>query len=108
MLRICKARALADVGFRDADQAGLLPLTALAVGLPVLVPRTLDSGVPDGDVVLGDWLRPAIADAPDSPEGRRVTAFLATGADLLGLPMSRLLFWLPVVRRFGWPAAGRS
>ncbi|MEV4052359.1 P-loop NTPase fold protein [Amycolatopsis sp. NPDC049688] len=106
--RICKARVLADVDLRAGDLAGLLPLTALAVGLPTLVPRAFDTGAPDGEVALSDWLRRAVAAAPGSPEARRVAAFLSAGEGLLDLPMAGLLFWLPVVQRFAWPASGRS
>ena len=111
LYRVIKARALMDQSFhrlltggnsQNGAVAGLLLITALAVGLPTRIPAALDAVDESGSLSLRDWLEHIRTTAPDAPDIDRLNDFLATA--LPELSMKDLLLWLPMVRRFAWPA----
>ena len=111
--RVIKARALTDPetyedlitdGSKKQVTSALLVLTALSVGLPKSIPLELDNYHSVGDETLREWLtaHPSLL-ASSTPESQRLVDFLSNAGALGDVPMSHILRWLPIARRFSWP-----
>jgi PAS domain S-box-containing protein len=111
--RVIKARALTDPELQtdllaDSGQkkmtSGLLVLTALSVGLPKSVTQELDNYKSTNDQTLHEWITDHGALlASSKAESQRLTDFVTSADTLADVPMSNILHWLPIARRFAWP-----
>jgi hypothetical protein len=111
--RVAKARVMTDPevhgelsvdGARPYDIAPLLFLIALVVGLPDIIPQALDNYEAGDHETLRIWLSEQIRGLlGDSSDSRRLDGFLANAGALSEIPMSEIIRWVPIAKRFAWP-----
>jgi hypothetical protein len=103
--RVIKARVQADARTRErlAEEgaADLMLLTALVVGLPDAVPRTIESATED--LAVRSWLDNQITSETNGAEAARLASFSVASGDLAEAPLSKLQQWIPIVRPYAWP-----